>query len=159
MNPRMPPEAPPPDDPERPAQPERTRRPTVLVLDDEAPLRTLMRVLLEAEGFQVIDTDDGHSAMEHILAENAIDLVLVNLMMPIMPGREFLRRLHELPAERRPPAVVVTGNITSPEENGYAELDIKAVLRKPFRRKDLIACAKALCRSPEASPRRIHTHK
>ncbi len=114
-------------------------RKKILILEDQDAIRNLMRVLLEDEGYAVFDSDNGFEAFEYILKHNNVDLALVNLKMPAMPGVSFIRRLQELPEKMRPKVIVVTGNITSPEDDGYADLDVVAILRKPFDNQELIS--------------------
>ena len=77
----------------------------VLVLDDEFAIQQLLKVILESEGHEVFNTDDGAKALEMIGSEH-IDLVIQDLRMPKMDGLTFLRQLKE----KYPtvPSIVVT---------------------------------------------------
>ena len=65
----------------------------VLVIDDEPPIRKLLRMGLGTQGYQVIDAPNGKAALER-LADKP-DLIILDLGLPDMPGLELLRRLRE----------------------------------------------------------------
>ncbi len=106
-------------------------------MEDESALRELMRLVLEKEGHSVITTDDGAKGLETLLEQPDIPLVLLNLLMPRMPGEEFLSRLLELPARQRPTVIVVTGKVPPPEPSEWPAGLVAAVLRKPYKQSDL----------------------
>jgi CheY-like chemotaxis protein len=76
---------------------------TVLMADDDASFRAVLRNLLSGIAHRVIEVEDGAQALD-ALAANQVDLVLADLMMPGMDGRALL---DQLPASM--PAIVVTG--------------------------------------------------
>lgn len=111
---------------------------TVLVVDDEPPLRELCKVMLESMGMKVLTAGDGQEALEIFRAKSAdITCVLLDIAMPKMDGRKALASLH-----RMQPGVKViltsgygdTGAGTYPE--GYGPV---AFLQKPFAFEDLEA--------------------
>ena len=68
-------------------------RPTVaLVVDDEPKIRDLARRYLEADGFQVLEAADGEAALT-VLAETEPDIVVTDIMMPVLNGLELLRQI------------------------------------------------------------------
>ncbi len=73
---------------------ERGERKLVLVVDDEAPIRALVRLALEPE-FAVIEASNGQEGIEAVLRHRP-DAVLLDVLMPDMDGRETLRRMREL---------------------------------------------------------------
>ncbi len=73
---------------------ERGERKLVLVVDDEAPIRALVRLALEPE-FAVIEASKGQEGIEAVLRHRP-DAVLLDVLMPDMDGRETLRRMREL---------------------------------------------------------------
>lgn len=66
--------------------------PKILLVDDEAPITTNLAPFLERTGFQVFVAGDGEQALQEI-AENLPDLVVMDVLMPRLDGREVLRRL------------------------------------------------------------------
>jgi CheY-like chemotaxis protein len=98
----------------------------VLVADDEEPIRDLLRLALEAEGHSVVLAADGAEALRAASGERP-DVILLDLKMPVMDGREFAARYHE--AGGGAPIVVITA-VQRPRE--AAELGVCAVVAKPF---------------------------
>jgi CheY-like chemotaxis protein len=101
-------------------------RKVVLVVDDEQGLLEVMRFALEGEGFEVETARNGMEALQRLRTGRSPSLVLLDLMMPVMSGWEFLDEVARLPALAPPPIVVLTaaGSMGVP---GAAE-----VVRKPY---------------------------
>ena len=118
------------------------REASVLVVDDEPPLRRLIRRRLEAEQFRVEEAGDGESALRLIQSrlDEPFDLVLTDLSMPGIDGRQIQATL-----KRYRPTIAVLCMSAEPEElppiDG-AETSI-AVLRKPFSEDDLYLAIRA----------------
>jgi GAF domain-containing protein/CheY-like chemotaxis protein len=96
----------------------------VLVVDDDAGLRQLLRRMLEPEGYAVVEADNGRVALER-LREVSPSVVLLDLMMPEMDGFEFVAEFRRHEAWRGIPIVVITARDLSREDherlNGYVE--------------------------------------
>src|SRR5690242_10502787 len=82
-------------------------KPLVLVVEDEAPLLTMLRYNLEKQGFRVEEAADGQEALTRI-AEQQPDLVLLDWMLPVMSGIEVSRQIRREPATRELPVIMVT---------------------------------------------------
>jgi CheY-like chemotaxis protein len=108
----------------------------VLVVDDEPDLRFVLRRLLERAGHGVHDAGDGAAALRSV-ERSRPDLVVTDLMMPVMDGVEFIRRLRAGPDTASIPILVVSGD-------WQLAADSDAVLPKPYDRKELIAVAERL---------------
>jgi len=80
---------------------------TVLVIDDEAPIRLLCRVNLEAEGASVLEADNGRDGIEMAKGERP-DAILLDVMMPGMDGWTVAQELLEGEATRRIPIIFLT---------------------------------------------------
>jgi DNA-binding response OmpR family regulator len=80
---------------------------TVLVIDDEAPIRLLCRVNLEAEGASVLEADNGRDGIEMAKRERP-DAILLDVMMPGMDGWTVAQELLEGEATRRIPIIFLT---------------------------------------------------
>ncbi len=80
---------------------------TVLVIDDEAPIRLLCRVNLEAEGAKVLEADNGRAGIEVAKAERP-DAILLDVMMPGMDGWTVAQELLEDEVTRRIPIIFLT---------------------------------------------------
>ena len=73
-----------------------TMKPLVLIVEDEAPLVTLLRYNLEREGFAVTEAYDGEEALLRV-AEDKPDAMLLDLMLPLVSGLEVCRQLRRMP--------------------------------------------------------------
>ena len=80
------------------------RGPTILVIDDEAPVRTLLFRLLEQEGYDPIEAADAATAMETVVRDD-LDLVLLDVMMPATDGIDLLRHIR---AASEVPVIMLT---------------------------------------------------
>lgn len=80
---------------------------TILVVDDEQPIRWLLRDILEIEGHEVFEAEDGEAALRTI-AENQFDLVVLDVMMPPPNGIEVLQRMRETPETQTVPVLMLT---------------------------------------------------
>lgn len=102
----------------------------ILVVDDDPDIRLLFRLELAAEGHRVDEAGDGAQALEAIAADPP-DLVLLDIMMPVMDGWEVLRRLDP---ETGPPVVVVTALASANDRHVEELLELGAidVIAKPF---------------------------
>lgn len=106
---------------------------TVLVVDDIADSRLLMRHLCEAWGFKVVEAGDGEAAIHAcVSAEPAIDAVLVDQFMPRMDGWEFLRRARALPSIAQLPIVLVSASAAHRPPDFPPDADFDLVLYKPL---------------------------
>jgi two-component system cell cycle sensor histidine kinase/response regulator CckA len=113
-----------------------TRPLTVLVVDDEQMIRTIVGWILRRKGYEVVEAPDGEAGLERFDARNDIDLVLSDVMMPKLDGVSMVRALRE----RRPTLPVLfmsayTGN-DRPVLDGD---DLRLLLSKPFTPDVLIA--------------------
>jgi PAS domain S-box-containing protein len=102
--------------------------PSVLVIEDDVPTRTLLRHALEKEGWRVREAGDGRAGLEQVGAE-APALILLDLMMPEMDGFQFLDGLRAQPAPRPPVVVITAKELTEPDRqrlNG----GVRTVVRK-----------------------------
>ena len=84
----------------------------VLVVDDEGSARRLVRLILESEGHEVVEAQDGRYALSALEQEGPFDVLVLDLMMPWVDGWEVLKNL-----EWSPPRVIVL----SAREDEYAE--------------------------------------
>jgi OmpR family response regulator RpaB len=103
---------------------------TILLVDDDADIRLLLRLELSAEGHHIAEASDGRQALEAIAA-TAPDLVVLDMMMPVLDGWGVLDALDPLTA---PPVVVITA-MASEGDRHVAELLEKGavdVIAKPF---------------------------
>jgi two-component system alkaline phosphatase synthesis response regulator PhoP len=118
----------------------------VLVVDDEPDILLLHRLNLEAAGFEVLLAADGMKALERIAAD-APDVVVLDVMMPVLDGWGVLERLATMAA---PPPVLVVSAKSSREDVAHAiECGAADFLGKPFNPDLLIAALNRLLSASE----------
>ena len=116
---------------------------SVLVVDDEAPLRKALRASLTASGFSVAEAHSGEDALQTIRGNN-FDLVLLDINMPGISGIEACSRIRRL----SPRAGIVMVTVKDHEEDKVSALEAGAddYVIKPFRLRELIARLRAVLR-------------
>ncbi len=119
---------------------------TVLVVDDEPVLRTIVREILHEEGYAVIEAADGGAVLE-IMARERPDLVLMDVMMPGVDGREAYRQLRSHPEHRDIPVVMMSAAV-KPHGLGPS---IAGFVAKPFDITDLVELVVRLIGQPHAN--------
>jgi CheY-like chemotaxis protein len=126
----------------------------VLVVDDDPVHRAVAKRLLEAQGFCVEEATNGGEALQRVASSAAFDLVLTDLSMPGMGGRDVVSCLRAMPRTARTPIIVATS-----EENGDAEVELMEAgaddyIRKPIDPTRFVARIRAaLRRAVLATPR------
>jgi two-component system chemotaxis response regulator CheY len=115
------------------------RRSQVLVVDDNPDILEALGEILDAEGFQSHRARNGHEALERAEAVTP-DLVLLDLLMPVMDGWELMRELRARGSEA--PLVVLSADGSVPAR--VHELGATAFLRKPFELSELLALIRRL---------------
>jgi DNA-binding response OmpR family regulator len=115
----------------------------VLVVDDEAPIRLLCRVNLEAEKMTVLEAADGESGLETARAERP-DVVLLDVMMPGMDGWAVAERLLEDDATSEIPIVFLTARAELRDRARGLELGGVAYITKPFNPVELASIVEDL---------------
>lgn len=135
------------DEPEQP-RPGKVEAGRILLVEDEAPLRGLLRDLLAREGYTVIEAGDGVAALER-LDRDAPDLVVLDLTLPQVDGYAVLSRLRTRRETCDLPVIVLTAREDEEAEVRVFELGADDFLSKPFRSRSLVARIRALLRRAE----------
>lgn len=115
----------------------------ILVVDDEARMRKLVKDFLTIKGYQVIEAGDGEEAVEIFFQQKDIALILLDVMMPKMDGWEVLKtiRLHS-----KVPIIMLTARGEERDELQGFDLGVDEYISKPFSPKILVARVEALLR-------------
>ena len=108
----------------------------VLIVDDEAPIRLLCRVNLEAEGMEVLEAADGETGLELAFSERP-DVVLLDVMMPRLDGWQVAEALLADPATRDLPIVFLTARAEARDQARGLEICGIEYVTKPFHPGDL----------------------
>ena len=114
----------------------------VLVVEDEESYRDALCYMLSREGFEVIEADDGASGIAEFDRRGA-DIVLLDLMMPGMPGTEMFRQLR---LRGSVPVIMLTARDTEVDKVVGLELGADDYVTKPFSHRELVARMRAVLR-------------
>jgi two-component system, OmpR family, alkaline phosphatase synthesis response regulator PhoP len=106
--------------------------PTILVVDDEKPIREAIAIFLELDGYKVIVANNGVEALQAI-AEERPDLILCDVMMPVLDGRELCRCLKADKATRSIPIILMS----AAGRNIVGDVGADGYIEKPLDLTDL----------------------
>ena len=118
----------------------------ILAIEDDADVRSLLRMLLEDENFDVVEAEDGTTGLA--LADDTIDLVLLDVKLPDISGFDVCRQLR---ARSGIPIVMVTAQIDSYDMVAGLSAGADDYVTKPFIPKVLVARIRALMRRVQSS--------
>jgi DNA-binding response OmpR family regulator len=125
---------------------------TVLVVDDQANVRLLIRDYLTHEGFRVVEAEDGRQALL-VARHEQPDIILLDIMMPEVGGYEFLRAYRK---EGQAPIILLTAKQEESDKVLGLELGADDYVTKPFGMRELAARIRAVLRrvagEPEGKP-------
>ncbi|MGF1865201.1 response regulator [Enterovibrio norvegicus] len=113
----------------------------ILLIDDDTELTSLLKDLLELEGYSVNIADNGQQGLEKIAVDT--DLVLLDVMMPVLNGMETLRRLRD---QWETPVLMLTAKGEEIDRVMGLELGADDYLPKPFSDRELLARMRAILR-------------
>ena len=117
--------------------------PKIQVVDDDDEIRSLLQVALTREGFEVQQAKDATTARRILGARNAVDLVILDIMMPGEDGLTFCQRLRET---EDIPILMVSARSLSVDRSIGLETGADDYLPKPFERRELVARVNAILR-------------
>ncbi len=110
----------------------------LLLVEDDPQIRGLVSMLLKNEHIEISEAADGGETME-ILARESFDVIVLDIMMPVLDGYEVLRRIRSESLNVRTPVVVLTSRSQDSDIlKGYA-LGATLYITKPFEPEDLVA--------------------
>ena len=120
-------------------------KPLVLIVEDEAPLVTLLRYNLEKEGFEVCSAGDGEEALVQI-AERKPDILLLDWMLPHVSGLEVCRQIRRAPQTRNLPVIMLTARGDELDRVRGLNSGADDYITKPFSVRELTARLRAVIR-------------
>ncbi len=115
----------------------------VLVVDDESRMRKLVKDVLSRRGYLVVEAGDGEEALDRFFAENDISLVILDVMMPKMDGRQVVKEIRQY---SKVPIIMLTAKGEESDELQGFDLGIDEYITKPFSIKVLAARVEAILR-------------
>ncbi len=114
----------------------------ILVAEDEADLREILKVTLEQEGYRAILASDGDEAIEKI-EEKSFQMALIDIKMPGVSGKELVSKIKQI--DPLMPIVIVTGSPDFEEEMSLKK-QVYEYIYKPFRLNELVGIVKRALR-------------
>ena len=121
--------------------------PKVMVVDDEPDLVRLVEFILQKEGFDVVACSDGRMALNLVEAEKP-DLIILDIMMPLMDGMEVLRQIRSRRGTARVPVIMLTAKTASVTVDEARQLWVSDYVMKPFDPEKLVLKVKKALKMP-----------
>ena len=118
------------------------KHPRIMVVDDEQAILSLLKQILEPEGYEVVVATDGRSALA-LLEERKPDLVLLDIMMPGLNGFQTLQHIRQC---SNIPVIMLTAKCEATTVRDTLGLGADDYVRKPFRTRELLARIRAKLR-------------
>lgn len=113
----------------------------ILVVDDEARMRKLLRDFLSTSGYEVVEAENGQKALEVFNINADINLIILDVMMPVLDGWSTLREIRKT---SKVPVIMLTARGEERDELFGFELGVDEYISKPFSPKILVARVDAL---------------
>lgn len=113
-----------------------TQKSKVLIADDEAEIRDLLRLYLEKEGYEIIEASDGREVLQKLQEDEGIGILLLDIMMPELDGFHVLKRLRE---ERNLPVVILSAKTADNDKILGLDLGADDYIAKPFNPLEVVA--------------------
>lgn len=121
----------------------------ILLVDDERDIIEFLQYNIEAAGYEVLSASNGSEALEKV--ESLPDLIILDIMMPVIDGYEVCRRIRENKLTWKIPIIFLTAKSTEKDEVKGLELGADDFIAKPISPKKLVARIKANLRRKELS--------
>ncbi|MCC2670727.1 MAG: phoP 1 [Armatimonadetes bacterium] len=110
----------------------------VLVVEDEPENRLFIGLMLRTEGYEVVEAEDGHAALELLASQPPPELILLDVMMPGLNGWQVFQRLRADARWAKIPVVMLTALAQRSDVERAVQLGVDGYLTKPFEPADLI---------------------
>lgn len=104
---------------------------TVLIVEDEAELRSEMGVLLEFEGYKILEANDGAEALS-LIRKTPPDAILSDVVMPVMDGFDLLDTLQQTPTTQHIPFIFISARATEQDIEDGLKKGARAYYTKPL---------------------------
>ncbi len=113
----------------------------ILIVDDEARMRKLLKDFLSTKGYEIIEAENGQIALDLFKEDEKIALILLDVMMPVLDGWSTLREIRKM---SKVPVIMLTARGEEQDELFGYELGVDEYISKPFSPKILVARVEAI---------------
>ncbi len=127
---------------------------TLLIIEDEAPIRDMLRFVLQQTNFTIMEAEDSKQAYA-LLTEKTPDLILIDWMLPNASGVDFVRQLKKNPGTQEIPIIMLTARATEENKITGLEAGVDDYVVKPFSPRELIARIHAVLRRTNMTHEKI----
>lgn len=115
----------------------------ILIVEDDANIEHLVSFKLKNSGFTVFTAKDGQKALD-FLSSNSVDLIITDMMMPVMDGKELILQLKKQPKTASIPTIMLTSRTLEKEIVEAFSLGVDDYIKKPFSPQELVARIKTV---------------
>jgi CheY-like chemotaxis protein len=122
------------------------KRILILIVEDDLDLARLLAEVLEAEGYSTAVAANGSEALDHLRSNDLPDLILLDMMMPVMDGWKFREEQRKLPALASIPVVTITAD--GDARGKAASIEAAGYVAKPIRIDSLLDEVERICGLP-----------
>lgn len=116
----------------------------VLTVDDSATVRSVLRMTLEREGYEIIEAENGKRALE-IFPDTGVDMVVTDLNMPEMDGIDLIKEVRKKPGARFMPIIMLTTESQPEKKQEGKKAGASGWITKPFKPEQLLAVVRMVC--------------
>jgi len=116
---------------------------TILIVDDDKMIRRILRLLLTRNQYEVVEAENGQEALE-IIEENCPNLVVIDILMPVMDGFDTVRQIRSKLICEKLPVLFLTARADVETENKGLELGAQRFLTKPINLDEFVKTIKDL---------------
>jgi CheY-like chemotaxis protein len=120
------------------------RKPKILIVDDEEDIRDILSFHMENLGAEVLQIPTGFDAAIIASSHSDIDLMFLDLSMPVMNGWDALREIRKYPNLSNLPVCIVTAHSLSEQQEKAKELGVAALIPKPFTEESIVGTVKKI---------------
>jgi response regulator RpfG family c-di-GMP phosphodiesterase len=114
-----------------------TNKKTIMIVDDEESMRLLIESLLDKD-YNIVKMEDGHDALVYLSKNNFPDLIILDMEMPKVNGRVFVRRVKYSHKHNKIPIIVVSVINKKMIINSFFKMGVHEYITKPFKPQELI---------------------
>ena len=123
-------------------------QPSVLVVEDDVHIAHVLSFMLERQGYRVIHVADGRAAVQHVMAQPAPDLVLLDVMLPYVDGFEIVGLIRAQAGWEAVPVLMLTAKNTERDTVRALDAGANDFIIKPFQPQELLARLRRFLKTP-----------